>query len=74
VSTDPGEIALLWNVGAAAFFEGKDDPNLAVLHVTATGGQYWDSPSGRIGSLIAMAKAAVTGDHGAAGDHGAIAT
>jgi general stress protein 26 len=72
ISGDPGEIALLWSPGAAAFFDGKDDPNISVLHVTATDGQYWDSPSGRLGSLLAMAKAAVTGDHDAAGDHGPV--
>jgi general stress protein 26 len=74
VSRDPGEIALLWSPGAAAFFDGQDDPNIGVLHLSVTDGQYWDSPSGRIGSLIAMARAAVTGNHDAAGDHGSIAT
>ncbi len=72
VSRDAGEIALLWNPGAAAFFDGKDDPNIAVLHVTATDGQYWDSPSGRLGSLLTMAKVAITGRHDDAGDHGPI--
>lgn len=74
VSRDPGEVALLWSPGAAAFFDGKDDPNVAVLHVSAADGQYWDAPSGRLGSLLAMAKAAITGDHDAAGDRGTIQT
>ena len=73
VTRDRTEIERLWNPGASAFFEGKDDPNLAVLHFVVAEGQYWDSPSGRIGSLLAMVKAAVGGDE-ASGEHGSIAT
>ena len=73
VTRDRAEIERLWNPGAAAFFAGKDDPNLAVLHFNVTDGQYWDSPSGRLGSLIAMVKAAAGGDD-AAGEQGRIAT
>ena len=66
-------LSALWNVGASAYFEGKDDPNIAVLHFDVTEGQYWDAPSGRLGSLLAMAKAKVSGAE-AAGEHGSIAT
>ena len=72
VSRDPGEVALLWNAGAAAYFDGKDDPNIAVLHVTATDGEYWDAPSGRLGSLLSMARVAITHRPDAAGEHGPI--
>jgi general stress protein 26 len=73
MSRDRTEVERLWNPGATAFFEGKDDPNLAVLHFHVTEGQYWDSANGRIGSLIAMVKAAVGGDEDA-GDHGPVTT
>jgi general stress protein 26 len=73
VSRDRTEVERLWNPGAAAFFEGKDDPNLAALHFQVADGQYWDSANGRIGSLIAMVKAAVGGDE-QAGDHGSVTT
>jgi general stress protein 26 len=73
VSHDRGEIERLWNPAASAFFEGQDDPNLAVLHFDVMEGEYWDSPSGRLGSLIALARAALGGDE-AAGDHGPIGT
>lgn len=72
VSREPGEVALLWSAGAAAYFDGKDDPNIAVVHVTATDGEYWDSPSGRLGSLLSLAKVAITHRPAAAGDHGPI--
>ena len=71
LSTDRAEIDRLWNPGAAAFFDGKDDPNLAVLHFDVDEGEYWDGPSGRVGSLIALVRAAVGGDE-AAGDHGPV--
>ena len=44
-----------------------------MLHFDVADGQYWDAPSGRLGSLIAMVKAAVGGDD-AAGEQGPIAT
>ena len=70
---DRSEIERLWNPAASAFFDGKDDPKLAVLRFVVSDGQYWDSPSGRLGSMIAIVRAAV-GGHGAAGDHGPVAT
>jgi general stress protein 26 len=73
MSRDRTEVERLWNPGAAAFFEGKDDPHLAVLHFQVSEGQYWDSANGRIGSLIAMVKAAIGGDE-RAGDHGPVTT
>lgn len=36
-------IEQLWNPWASAFFEGPDDPDVAVLGVTVTGGEFWDS-------------------------------
>lgn len=72
VTAERAEIDRLWNPGASAFFDSKDDPNLAVLHFDVSDGEYWTAPSGRIGSLIAMARAAVAGDD-ASGEQGPIA-
>jgi len=72
VTPDRATIDRLWNPAAAAFFDGKDDPSVAALHFDVSTGEYWDSPSGRIGSAIAVVKAAVTGD--AAGHHGPVGT
>ena len=71
VNPDDSEVERLWNPAAAAFFDGKDDPAVAALHFDVTDGEFWDAPSGRIGSAIAVLKAAVTGDP--AGDRGTIA-
>ena len=73
MTDDRAEIDRLWNPAASAFFDGQDDPILAVLNFAITDGQYWDSPSGRIGSLLALVKAAV-GGHDDAGDHGPVNT
>lgn len=73
ISQDRSEIERLWSVAASAFFDGADDPDIAALHVEVTDGQYWDAPSGKLGSLLAMVKAAIGGAE-AAGDHGRIAT
>lgn len=71
VSAERAEIEKLWNPAASAFFSGVDDPHLAVLRFDVTEGQYWDSPSGRLGSLLALVRAKLGGDD-KAGDHGPI--
>src|SRR5262245_6595133 len=69
---DRAKIERLWNPGASAFFDGKDDPTVAALRFEVDEGEYWDAPRGRVGGLIALVEAAVGGDD-AAGDHGRIA-
>ena len=64
---DRERIAALWNPGAAAYFEGKDDPSVRVLDVTVSRGEFWDGPSGRIGSLLQLASAALGRDVGSEG-------
>jgi general stress protein 26 len=71
ITRDRSEIERLWNPAASAFFEGQEDPHLAVLHFDVSDGEFWDSPGGRIGSLVAMVRAAVGGDE-SAGDHGPV--
>lgn len=70
IAVDRAEIDRLWDPVPGAFFAGQDDPNLAVLHFDATDGEYWDGPSGMIGSAVSMIRAAVTGspDAGGRGD------
>lgn len=70
LTQDRATVDRLYDVAADAFFEGKDDPRLRVLEVDATEGEWWDGPSGRLGSALAIAKAHVTGGH--ADDKGTI--
>lgn len=57
ISRDRQKIDQYWNVWAKNWFpEGKDDPELTVIMVTAFAGHYWDTKSNR---MIQMAKVAV---------------
>lgn len=60
-------IEALWSPEAAAYFDGKDDPNLRVLAVDVADGEYWDSPAGTVGRLLALAKAAAGAEAGKEG-------
>jgi general stress protein 26 len=72
VSADPAEVERLWTAPAAAFFTGPDDPNVRVLQIDVTDGQWWDGPSGRIGQTIGLLRAAINDDPSMAGDHGIV--
>lgn len=72
-TADRALVERLYNPVADAFFEGVDDPQLRVLEVTATDGEWWDGPSGRIGQAIGILRTKLSGDHDAAGEQGDIA-
>lgn len=73
VVTDPQEILRLWSPAARAWFDGPEDPDLAVVHFDITDGEYWDGPSGRVGRAVAMLRAALTGDTEVLGTQGLVA-
>jgi general stress protein 26 len=71
-SDDRTLIDHLWSAPAAAYFDSKDDPDIAALRITVDGGEYWSSPGGGpFGRLVAMVSAALGRERGA-GDHGAV--
>jgi general stress protein 26 len=60
----------LWNaVGEAWFPDGPEDPDVVLLRVDAASAEYWDSPGGRIASMISFAKAKVTGQPYSGGEN-----
>lgn len=62
VVKDAAKIDELWDTGAEAWFtDGRDDPKVALLKVTAHTAEYWatDDPAPLV--LFKYAKAAVTG-------------
>lgn len=65
---DRERIAELWNVGAGAYFEGKDDPKVRLLEITVAYGEFWDGPSGRLGQVLQLASAALGRPTGSQGD------
>jgi len=60
---DRAEIDSRWSELLKAWFpDGKDDPDIALLHVAVEQAEYWDSPNSRIVQLYGYAKAALTGE------------
>ena len=52
----------LWSTVVEAWFpDGPEDPDVVLLRVDAASAEYWDSPGGRLASVISFAKAKLTG-------------
>jgi general stress protein 26 len=62
VLSDPTRARELWNDFAEAWFRCEpDDPRVAVIRVDGQCAEYWGSP-GKVGTLVGVLKAKVTGD------------
>jgi general stress protein 26 len=62
VVKDAAKIDELWDTGAEAWFsEGRDDPKVALLKVTAHSAEYWATDDPKPLVLLKYAKAAVSG-------------
>jgi len=62
VVADDAKKRELWNTVVEAWFpDGKDDPAIALLKVDGESAEYWDTPGGRVASVLSFAKAKVTG-------------
>jgi len=73
LSRERADIDELWSAPAGAYFDGgKDDPNIVVVHVDVREGEYWSSPSGRLGAALSLIRVATSNDPDKAGDHGPI--
>lgn len=63
VVDDREKLGELWNTFAEAWLPGgPDDPNAVLLRVDVEQGEYWDTPGGKVASLISFAKTKLTGD------------
>ncbi|WP_345503844.1 pyridoxamine 5'-phosphate oxidase family protein [Pedococcus ginsenosidimutans] len=70
VVRDPAKNEELWNPFAEAWFaKGPKDPDVVLIRVRGESAEYWDSPGGRVASVIALVKAKVTGDKPDVGDN-----
>ena len=70
VVRDRKKIEELWNPAYQAWFpQGLDDPDLALLKVTAQHAEYWDSSSSAVVHAIGLVKAVVTGERAEGGDN-----
>lgn len=61
VSQDKALIEKYWNSFANAWFEGKDDPRISVIGVSATDGYYYETKENKVVAMAKMIFAAVTG-------------
>lgn len=53
----------LWSQGVAAWFEnGPESDDVVLIKVHAEGAEYWSAPGSKVSTLIAYAKARITGD------------
>lgn len=67
---DRKKIEELWKPQFQMWFpKGKDDPNVALLRVTAEKAEYWDSPSSTISFALNFVSAIVTGEEADSGEH-----
>ena len=72
VVDDQEKLRELWTTFAEAWMpEGPEDPYATLLRVDLEHGEYWDTPGGKVASLISFAKAKLTGDTFDA-DHGSV--
>lgn len=63
VIDDLEEKRRLWNAVVEAWFpDGPDDPDVVLMRVDAASAEYWDTPGGRLASVISFAKAKLTGE------------
>lgn len=60
---DQAQIDRLWKPAFKAWFPGgKDDPNIALIHVSVEKAELWDSPSSLVAHTFAMGKALLSGE------------
>jgi general stress protein 26 len=72
VVDDQTRLAELWTTFAEAWLPGgPEDPNATLLRVDLDHGEYWDTPGGKVASLISFVKTRLTGDTYDA-DHGSV--
>jgi general stress protein 26 len=63
VVDDRVKLEELWNTFAEAWLPGgPSDPNATLIRVDADGGEYWDTPGGKVASLLSFAKTKLTGE------------
>lgn len=66
---DQNKINELWTPVLKAWFDSKDDPQVALLRVEVEKAEYWDAPSGKLKQTFEMARTALTGHEYSQGEH-----
>lgn len=72
VVEDRERLAEYWSTFAEAWLPGgPDNPEATLIHVAVDEAEYWDTPGGKVASLISFAKTKLTGETYDA-DHGTV--
>ncbi len=61
VLNDREKIREFWSVWLRPWFEGPEDPSIRILRVRVDEADYWDTPGGKVASLLSIAKSVITG-------------
>lgn len=61
VVNDRAKIRELWSPILKAWFDGPEDPNVRLIRIDAEEAEYWDTPGGKVSSLIGLVKGMVIG-------------
>lgn len=70
---DDAKLKELWNPWVQSWFpNGPEDPNATLIRFTADSAEYWDTPGGRVVSLLNFVKSKVTGDTYDGGETGKV--
>lgn len=63
VLRDVAKAKELWNSFVEAWFpNGPEHPDVVLVKVHADTAEYWDSPGGRVATLLSLVKSKITGD------------
>jgi general stress protein 26 len=61
VERNPAEVKRLWKPDWSIWFDGPDDPTVAIMKLEVIRAEYWEPEGGRLRVLFEMARGAVTG-------------
>ncbi|WP_373086187.1 pyridoxamine 5'-phosphate oxidase family protein [Sneathiella sp.] len=61
LSQDPVLITRFWNPFVAAWFDGEDDPEVALLEIRIYKGEHWEAEKNKVFQLYEIAKAGMSG-------------
>lgn len=62
VVDDRAKAKELWNTWVEAWMpQGPEDPSVVLIKVSPESAEYWDTPGGRVASVLSFVKAKVTG-------------
>jgi general stress protein 26 len=53
-ATDPAMIEMLWNPFVAAWYDGKDDPDIALLRLDLDSAEIWENASSLMAGIKAL--------------------